>query len=752
MSSGSSAQEVLPPRPAGTVAAPRTNGQNGRGRQNGRPNPAGFGTFGGVFTPSILTILGVIMYLRFGWVVGNAGVLGAMVIVTISTLITLLTGLSISQIASDQRVRTGGAYYMISRALGPEVGGSVGVPLFLAQAMSVALYTLGFAESLAIAFPELDQRTLALLTTGAVALIATASARIAIRAQYFIMGAIALSLVSFFLGGPVEESGAPAFEEVGFWHVFAVFFPAVTGIMAGVNMSGDLRDPRHSIPRGTLAAITVSYAVYLAIPILLDRWASPEALVDRPFIMEEMARVGPAILVGVLGATLSSAIGSMLGAPRILQALARDGILPGRLRSLGRGSGAGDEPRVGTVCTLAIAIVAAASGDLNIVAPILTMFFLTTYAMVNVASAVERFLDTPSFRPTFRVHWSLSALGALGCVVVMLLINALATALAVFFALAVYAWLESRTLRSTWGDARQGIWAAVVRRGVLSLKASTHARNWRPQMLVLAGNPAARWHLTEFANSVNHGHGLLTIAAVLPEMSVTAERKIRLSETIRERLERSGVEALVRVISAPSPYVGASVLVEAYGLGRLQPNTIVLGNSEVEEARGEYAEMVERVFEARRNLVIIRAEEERGFGEHRRIDVWWQGLRGNGGLMITLAHLLATSPEWRHSELLVRRIVRDDEAAAQASANIDALFRSTRIRARSEVIVGTADPVSLITEMSRDADLTILGIRPPDGTFGFGSVFERLIEQTSQIPAAAYVLAAEDVAFEEILR
>ncbi|MDR9450441.1 MAG: amino acid permease, partial [Acidimicrobiia bacterium] len=299
---------------------------------------SGLGTFGGVFTPSILTILGVIMYLRFGWVVGQAGLTGSLVIVTIATAITFLTGLSISQIATDQRVRAGGAYYMVSRALGVEIGGAIGIPLYLAQGLSVSLYTIGFAESMARVFPILDQRIVGLITTVVVAVIALISARVAIRAQYFIMAGIGLSLLSLFFGHSATIEAGATFEPIGFWQVFAVFFPAVTGIMAGVNMSGDLANPRRSIPRGTMAAIGVSYLIYMAIPVFLSHRATSEQLVADPLIMRNIAIWGDAILIGVWGATLSSALGSMLGAPRILQAIARDNILPRPFRFLGRGN------------------------------------------------------------------------------------------------------------------------------------------------------------------------------------------------------------------------------------------------------------------------------------------------------------------------------------------------------------------------------------------------------------------------------
>ena len=501
-----------PSPPSGLIA---TKSQN-------PDNATGLSAFGGVFTPSILTILGVIMYLRFGWVLGHMGLVNTLLIVTISTSITLLTGLSISAIATDQVVRAGGAYYMISRSLGIETGGTVGIPLFFAQALSVALYTLGFAESVVSIFPNWSLTLVALIVTVVVTLLALQSAAIAIKAQYFIMAAIALSLVCLVLGQSVEPTATEAgvaVGNVGFWEVLAVFFPAVTGIMSGVNMSGDLKNPSKAIPVGTLAAIGVGYGIYMLIPLALYFRAEPTSLVADPLIMRRIALWGDSILLGVWGATLSSAIGSILGAPRVLQALARDGVLPKSLKWLGKGHGPNDEPRRGTLFTLGIALAAVSIGDLNVIAPVLTMFFLTTYLVLNVVAGIEGFLQSPSFRPTFKVPWLFSLLGAVGCISVMFLINSVATVVAAAIVLGIYLWLERREIEGTWGDVRQGIWLSLIRTGLFRIKGPLDSKNWRPHLLVFSGAPTKRWHLLDLANALTHERGLVTVASVLPEGS-----------------------------------------------------------------------------------------------------------------------------------------------------------------------------------------------------------------------------------------
>ena len=731
------------------TSSPNPDSQAAAGTSEGS---GGLGTFGGVYTPSILTILGVIMYLRFGWVVGNVGLLGSLIIVTLSVSITLLTSLSISAIATDRVVRIGGAYYMISRSLGIETGGAVGIPLYFAQALSVALYTLGFAESLVSAFPVLNLQYVALAVTVLVAILALTSAEIAIKTQYIIMAAIALSLISLVLGSPLENTQIEPWgtaDGESFWTVFAVFFPAVTGIMAGINMSGDLKNPTKSIPIGTLAAVGTGYIIYMGLPVLLANRADAATLVEDPLVMQRIALWGPAILLGVWGSTLSSAIGSILGAPRVLQALARDGVLPRWMRFLGRGSGADDEPRIGTLVTLVVVMAAVGIGDLNLIAPVLTMFFLTTYLVLNVSAGVEGFLKSPSFRPMFKVHWSLSVLGGIGCLAVMFLINPVATVVAGGVVAIIFLWLQQRELVTTWGDVRRGVWMLLLRTSLFQLGHSPDAKNWRPNILVLSGAPMSRWGLIELADALSHNRGLFTVTSILPSGSRDLPRQQDMETTISKYLEKRGVQALVRVLTAPDPFEGAQRLVEIYGLGQVVPDTVLLGDSEAPKSRDRYCQLITHLHQAERNVVILRDQGLSDLKHRRRIDVWWGGLHANGSLMLILADLLKRNIAWRNAAIHLKLVVADEDAAKKAQPNLEELITQLSIDAKPEVMVAQGSFDEILQKSSRAADMVFLGMATPGENFQ--QYYETLQTRTANLPSSVMVLASPNFAITNAL-
>ena len=430
------------------------------GNQENTGEPAGlkFGTFGGVFSPTVLTILGVIMYLRLGWVVGNAGLLGAIAIILLAKSITICTGLSMASITTNIKIGAGGAYSIIAKSLGLETGGSVGIPFYVSQTLSTALYIIGFTEGWLGFFPDHPPLLVGLATWLILMILAGVSTTFAIRIQYIIMLLIALSIASFLMmdSQPIAQPQLIGkFDDAGFWQVFAIFFPAVTGIMAGANMSGDLKDPRKSIPSGTLSAIGLTLIIYVALAYVLGAYIAPEDLRGNQMIMADTAFYRPIVLIGILAATFSSALGSIMGAPRILQALAEHKIVP--LHDLFSKKTAGGEPRNAALFTGAVVVLALIPGNLDILATLITMFFLITYGMLNLVVFIQQSMKIISFRPTIRIPQFVSLFGAVGCIFMMFLINAVFSTVAIIIIILLYFWLTRKELHSEFGDIRGGM-------------------------------------------------------------------------------------------------------------------------------------------------------------------------------------------------------------------------------------------------------------------------------------------------------
>ncbi len=438
------------------------------------------------------------MFLRFGQVVGQSGVVLAMLIVLAAKAITTLTTLSLSAIATNTRVRGGGAYYLISRSLGVEFGGAIGVLFFLAQAISVAMYVMGFTEALTGTFPQLSTHFIGIASLVNLVVFACVyiGAGWTIKVQYFILAILVASLVSFY-GGAIEDFNpaylqanlGPSFSEgQSVFTMFALFFPAVTGIMAGANMSGDLANPSKSIPKGTLWAVVITGLVYLSMAVLLGCARPASVLIENNMVVRDIATWPVLITAGVFAATLSSALGSMMGAPRILQAFARDEVFKS-LNFFAAGSGVTSEPRRATVMTFAIAQVCIALGDLNAIAPIITMFFMITYGLLNLATFYEAITKNPSYRPTFHYcHWTTSLAGTIGCIGVMFLINWVWATVSILFIAGLHWFIRYREVESRWGDLQSGVIFERARKSLLRLEAEVyHPKNWRPIIMALSG-------------------------------------------------------------------------------------------------------------------------------------------------------------------------------------------------------------------------------------------------------------------------
>jgi potassium/chloride transporter 4/5/6 len=680
-------------------------------------------TFLGVFTPTILTILGVIMYLRFGWVLGQVGLLQSLLIVVVANSITLATALSLSAVATNTRVGVGGAYYIISRSLGLEIGGAIGFPLFLSQALSVTLYAFGLAESLRIVLPAIPVVPAAVGIIILVAALSFRGAGTALKAQIPVMVMIALSLAALGLGTLFhQESPGVAAENIQhpepFWAVFAIFFPAVTGIMAGLSLSGDLADPRRSIPRGILIAALTGFAIYLIVPILLHFGADRAELLANPLVWTKIAIFGPWLIIpGLWGAIFSSAVGSMLGAPRTIQALSLDRLAP---RLFLGNSKQGSEPFSGLILTFAISLLAVFLGDLNTVATVVTMFFLSVYGIINLVAALECLAGNPSWRPTLNVHWTISLAGALGCFFVMLLIHWPSTVAALTIEVILWLWLKRRIRHASWGDLRRDLYETLIRWALIRLdRFPMTARNWRPHILVFVRRVEQRLDLIRFASWFSEDRGVVTVSELAEgdilslELDVAARRAEMAAE-----LHKEGIVAFSEVNIVPNIERGILTVSQANGIAGMGSNTILVGFPDDLERLAVFLRVLKQLRHINRSLVLGKLEPLRPArkGVQRIIHVWWGGLKHNSDLMILLAYLLTCNAEWRDARITVLSLASSSMMKTQTEEALARLIPKIRIQADIEVMERTANDniQDLMRQKSFGADVVFLGLASPE--------------------------------------
>ena len=686
----------------------------------------GLGTFAGVFTPSILTILGIILFLRTGYVVGNAGLAGAFAIIGIATAVSVLTSLSLSAIATNINVRGGGDYYLISRTLGLEFGGAIGVVLFLAQSVSIAFYAIGFAEA-ATEIVGWDNRfgtqIIAAIAIGALFLFAWAGADVATKLQFVIMAILMAALLSFFLGAipafdgdTLSRSWSAAAGSIGFWAAFAIFFPAVTGFTQGVSMSGDLKDPGKSLPTGTFAAVGVSTVVYIGVAILLAGGV-PQIVLrgDGGEAMRSLAWIAALVGLGVIAATLSSAMASFLGAPRILQSMASDHVFP-LIDRFAHGHGESANPRRAVLLSLAIALVTVSLGSVDLIAPIVSMFFLISYGLINYATYYEARASSPSFRPRFRYFnkW-VSLAGAVLCGASMLLINPYAGAIAIVALFVVYQYLARRAIPERWADASQ---SHHFQRAVESISAMDkeleHPRNWRPQILVFSADPSRRTRLLRFAKWIEGSSGLTAAFRIVVGKGIRARIEAdKEQESLKAEIESLELDVHARAVLVPDGIQALPIIVQSFGVGRIRSNVVLFGwpESSDEERLATYVGVVREVARLGVSVVSLSTDEARWErfletpGKDRRIDVWWEDT-DSGRLGLLAAYLVTREAEWRRASIRLivdggadPEAVRSELMAMLDQARIDAAVHVIESFSREAVVTAAEDAALVLIPM-----------------------------------------------------
>lgn len=677
-----------------------------------------FGAFGGVFTPSILTILGVIMYLRLGWVIGHAGLIGTILIIVIAHVISVSTGLSVSSIATDKKVGAGGIYYILSRSMGIPIGGAIGIALYVGTALSIALYLIGFAESFNLYF-GLDTSIMGLRMTGSAGLliltaIALISTSAAIKTQYFILVAIIVSLVSIFFGtSPYVPETIQNFSLKGtslsLEVVFAVFFPAVTGFTAGIAMSGDLKDPKKSIPLGTLAAVAVGFCVYIGLAVFIAYNIDSQTLRDNYNILSVIAISPIAVFIGIWGATLSSALGGILGGPRILQAMSVDKITP---RIFGLGKGKNNEPVNALLLVFAIAFGGVMIGELDAIASIVSMFYLAAYGFINLSFFLESWAN-PDFKPTFKVKRWIGLLGFIACFGVMFKLNAGAMFGAIAIIMGIYFWLKRKQIMLSSGDVWQSVWENVVTKGLRKLEEKEKINNkWNPNIILFSGNTEKRPHLLELSKTVAGRTGIVTNFDLVvqndSESPLPKNRQIIQNDT----LDKMGIFG--RKVEVNNIYQGVENIASTFGFSGIDPNTIMMGWPKKVKNQEQYASMTQKLIHLDYNLLYLDYDERTKFGNRQSIDVWWRETDNkNAELMLNIVRSVSNSPDWNNCKVRVLFVNHNNVDNTLVKSKIINLIESLRLDAEIKIINNGVEQKSfydIIKIESAKTDLVLLGL------------------------------------------
>ena len=698
----------------------------------------GFGT-APVFLTSICTILGAILFLRFGYAVAHVGLWGSLAIIVLGHLVTIPTVLAVSEIATNRRVAGGGAYYIVSRSFGPSIGGTIGITLYLAQAISIAFYMVAFAEALQPIYDwiastydlRLDRRwvsgpfTILLIT-----LMLTKGADIGVWGLWAVSAILAV-VIGMFLLGEAPKDMQPAGLNItarieggdSFGTVFAVCFPAFTGMIAGLGLSGDLKNPQRSIPLGTIGATVAGMVIYAIVAVKLAQSATPEELAADQFVMTKIALWGPAIYVGLGAAALSSALGSILVAPRTLQMLGRDNVLPfSQLnRLMEKGVGQTQEPVVATCVSGAIAIVFVVAGDVDFIARILTMFFIVTYGVLCAVSFLEHFAGNPSYRPTFHSRWYLSLVGTVMCALMMIQINVIYAAISIFLMLVIYLALRhgykgqrdlTAIFQGTMFQLTRWLQITLQRNRVIAPEGG-----WRPSIVAvtrfgerrLGHFDVLRWicHRHGFGHFLQFFHGDYSF---LDEI----EARMHVDELIqRTEVSRAGI--FVDTLICPTFQLAIAQTLQMPGISGLPNNSILLEfDRDNPDEINEVGQGARLAANSLFNVLILRSTKYR-FGYRSSIHVWvTEENLTNAPMMLLLAYIIVGHPEWRRAEIQLFACFESVDAEREAD-RLSTWMREGRlpISAQNVTSVSCSNGTALEEEVahrSSQADLVITGL------------------------------------------
>ncbi len=690
-----------------------------------------------VFMTAVSTILGAILFLKFGYALGHVGLLGTLAIIAIGHLVTIPTAMAVAEIATNQKVEGGGAYYIISRSFGLNIGGAIGIALFLAQGISIAFYVIAFTESLEIVrqWVAAEHGVLVakeLITFSVMGLLSllilTRGANVGVKALYVVVLILVVALGLFFVGTGGDYDGSNDWSRHieggdGFFAVFAIIFPAFTGIAAGLGLSGDLKDPKKSIPSGTLWATVVGVLVYVAVAFKLFYSATPETLANEDaLVMSEIAAWGPAISIGLACAAISSALGSIMIAPRTLQALSVDKVFPGpKINSfLGKGRKKDNEPINASLITCAIAFAFCAMGDINAVAEIISMFFMVTYGAICMVSFFEHFAADPSYRPTFKSKWWLSLLGGILCFWLMFQMNTSFALGSIVLMVVFYIWItRNNNEKSGMANLFKGVIFQISRTLQIFLQRrdqEVEDQNWRPFIICISQDSFKRAGAFSMVSWISHKYGFGTYMHFI-EGYLSDETRTKSNE-VKSRLITlaSGVKSRVYLDTIISPSYTSAIAqaVQLPGISGKGNNMILFEYSNTEKGNLQHITENYPILKSTELDICVLRSSYKGFGFNQSIHIWITTTDAeNGNLMVLLGYIILGHPDWKKAEIKIISLYDEGDYESKRE-RLDDLVNSGRLPISFNNIrlikqEKGANYKDMINEYSEDADLTVIG-------------------------------------------
>ncbi len=727
-----------------------------------------------VFLAAISTILGAILFLRFGFAVAHTGLLGSFLIILIGHAITIPTALAIAEIATNLKVEGGGEYFIISRSFGRTVGGTIGISLYFSQAISVAFYMIAFSEAFTPLFPwiksqiHINPELWMISLPAAVILILVIlkkGANIGVSLLWIVAVTLGISLLFFFLGKPSGSvQNLDLFAKVenptSFFIIFAIVFPAFTGMTAGVGLSGDLKNPRKSIPLGTLSATVAGMLIYFLIVIKLAWSLSPQELAADQFAMSKIALWGPVIFIGLAAATISSAIGSILIAPRTLQALASDEIFPSSTINnfLKKGRGEVNEPVNATIITSVIAVLFILMGSVDFVAQIISMFFMITYGSLCLVSFLEHFGGNPSYRPTFRSRWYFSLIGAIASFLMMFLMAPVYALIAFITITLIYLGLrKSSEGEDDLSAMIKGAMFQLTRRLQVIIQKKQPQEmltNWRPSLIAISRDTMVRLAPFDLLRWISDYYGFGTYIHF-----IEGPLDHKTNELAKEGLNRmigqatdSHAGIYVDTIISPSFKTAVAQIVQIPGIAGMENNTILFEFNENKPA--DIKDIVDGCHFAAVvdfNITVLRSSE-RHFGYKKRIDIWLTpGDYRNASLMILLSYIMKGHHDWSGCNITLFAAFDEKDMNRQV-AHLNKLIDIGRIpisKKNVQKIPWKKNKITyekLVNDNSAEADLVLMGFSLTKLTAEKGEFFTRF----NEINDILFVNAGEKIVITDI--